>query len=456
MSAETGTPPRLGRTILQTAGTQYLGVAVGMIIAIATSRALGPEGKGAFTILQADVQLLALLLGANTSSLLYFVASRRFPVERLLGLFILVIAVGASLGFAVLTPLRSLGYARIVFPAGTESAAYLYWVLASYIVHAFSGVFAAVIQGLGEFALANRTALIAAGSDILIFGGLLLQTHMSGRTLDLEAMLTASFASAAARALLWWATFASRNRARPDFKVGDMVVPVLTFSGLSQLAEILNFFNYRLDVWFVEHFRGSAELGQYSVAVGFAQMLWILPAPIQAILFQRTAKHPTGDVETFMRMSRLTTLAVLAAAVPGFVVAGPAITLLLGRAFEPAILLFRILLVGTAFASMTKVWAGFISARGFVRYNLYVTTFGLLVTIAFDILLIPRWGGLGASVATTVCYLVISGGCLATLRWKLDIRAPGLFLTRWSDVAAVIGALAPRRGGGLPSGGREP
>ena len=86
------------------------------------------------------------------------------------------------------------------------------------------------------------------------------------------------------------------------------------------------------------------------------------------------------------------------------------------------------------FSCYSKIFSIAILNSGKVHYNLLATAVGLVITIALDFLLIPKYGLYGASIATTVTYF----GIFATVYWatirKLKMPVENHFLFLPKDV----------------------
>jgi O-antigen/teichoic acid export membrane protein len=104
----------------------------------------------------------------------------------------------------------------------------------------------------------------------------------------------------------------------------------------------------------------------------------------------------------FLPTLGLTILCGLALAVAG----GPFIRFLFSDRFSAAYLPMVALLPGAAMLGSAKVLSNNLAGRGFPHYNAIVSGTSLVVTITGDLLLIPRWGVLGASIASSLAYAV--------------------------------------------------
>ena len=116
-----------------------------------------------------------------------------------------------------------------------------------------------------------------------------------------------------------------------------------------------------------------------------------------------------------------------------------------GEPFLDSVGPLRILLVGTTFAALSKVIGVLLFSRGRVTYNVFAVAVGVAVTVLFDVLLIPLYGIVGASIATTISYLSIFVVLFVLLRKELDVPCWDLFILNrgdlemlWQKASAII------------------
>ncbi len=164
----------------------------------------------------------------------------------------------------------------------------------------------------------------------------------------------------------------------------------------------------RADLLVVNHFRGAAEAGVYSVASQFALMLMLLPGVIATLLFPRITSEQDARGETTCLVTRYTAILMFIsclAAVP--------LSLLLpfiyGAAFYDATGLLWILLPGVYLIGLESVLVQHFNALGLPRaIPLYwVITLALNLILVFA--LVPRFGAHGAAIASTISYAAIFG-----------------------------------------------
>ena len=114
------------------------------------------------------------------------------------------------------------------------------------------------------------------------------------------------------------------------------------------------------------------------------------------------------------RAIRHTTFWSLAAAFVLSLLAKPLITGLYGPSFAQAVPSLWILLVGIVLLAPGKIVVSHLAAVGKSQYVSYLALAGLGLTLALDLLLIPRYGIIGASVASAAAY---GASGIASLFW---------------------------------------
>jgi O-antigen/teichoic acid export membrane protein len=93
--------------------------------------------------------------------------------------------------------------------------------------------------------------------------------------------------------------------------------------------------------------------------------------------------------------------------------AGTVITAVYGAAFASAVTPARIILAGLALEGVAAVITAYLYGAGRPGLNSCAMAAGLVVTVALDLLLIPRHGAVGAAIASAAAYATVA----ATLAW---------------------------------------
>lgn len=208
-------------------------------------------------------------------------------------------------------------------------------------------------------------------------------------------------------ALLWGISYAVRSGLviglRPQRSVARRLV---VFGFKAQVGELANAVNVRLDQVLIAAWLPAEELGLYVAALSATQLVSMLAYSIRVILQPRLLNE-TGEHQRYLALKRgicrytgagaVTSLA-LVAAVP------TAIPLLFGGGYRAAILPSQILVGATFLVGYKTILAGAAQAYGNPWLASRAELAGVVVTVVAMVALLPRFGILGAAVASVVAY----------------------------------------------------
>lgn len=426
----------LSKNVFYTLLSQLPQFAGSVLVSILSTRILGPEGKGAYSILFYEAVLIGFVLnlGINLSAT-YFISSKRITADRILGIGSYHIALNLALLAVFFAGAWYSGTYPALFPEGYLSPFFIVYLAGSFGLGYINSLFSAIFQGQKNFRRVNQSILVKAALNTLLF--LALYIIHQWHPVSLEVVLLCLLVVNASETIYWVVFYAREFGLWPAFGKGmaaDMQM-MLSFAMIGYFSNLLNFFNYRLDIWVIEYFLPLDQLGFYVLAVNLTQMLWMVSEPISTVvtpyLNQPESKERNAS---FMAFHRLNTSSVLLLSILGWILAEWLIPLIYGADFSDAVLPFRILLVGNFFACASKTYAvlNYISNR--VRFNLYATAAGLLVSVILDFTLIPRFGITGAAWASNAAYLCIFAFLYFNSRYRLRLVTNNPFIFTKSDL----------------------
>ncbi|MCU0493283.1 MAG: oligosaccharide flippase family protein [Chloroflexaceae bacterium] len=393
------TQSRFGRQVGTVLGAQLLSLALGFVNTALLARWLGAGGKGTLDLVLLVPEVLALFLGLGVGvSNVYFASSRRFGVAELSANSVLLALGGTLAGSLLLVSLLVSGGAALLVPGVPPEL--LLAGLPLLAVALLRNAFAALLRGVDRI---SEQVAVDVGQQIgvLLLGLLLVGGLGAGLPGAVLAGGLARVGGGLAMALLvrqaggrWW----------PRWH-GAVLRATLDFGLRSYVANVLQFFNYRLDAFLVNGFLGPAAVGVYNVAVRLAELLWQLPNAVGFVLLPRAAASKPEALSRFTRRVFWLTSGVTAAGAAGLALLGqPLIVLLFSATFAEAYPALLLLLPGVVLLGGAKVLINDVVGRGFPHYNSITSGLGLVVTIALDLLLIPQLGINGAALASSASY----------------------------------------------------
>ena len=150
-----------------------------------------------------------------------------------------------------------------------------------------------------------------------------------------------------------------------------------------------------------------------------AEILWFFPNAVGFVIFPKATATKPEAMSAFTPKVFWITLGVTALGAMGLVVLGKSfIQLIYSLNFVGAYLPMLVLLPGVILLGGAKVLTNEIAGRGYPQYNSLNAGIAFILTVIFDLILIPRYGILGAALASSISYAV---GFFASVTFYLMI-----------------------------------
>lgn len=401
---------------------------VGLVVGVWIARYLGPGGygllsfSGSYVMLFSAIALFGLesvvvrelvvdtasratilgttfLIRLTSGSIAYLLALGAIillrPADRLS--LVLVALLGSSLLFQA-TEVVDLWFQSLVASRYTVMAR-----IAAFLASSLAKV-VCVVAGASVTAIAVATAAEA----LLLTCGLLLVYRISGERVS------------------GWQWDADRFRS-----LVSSAVPMV-------LSGIVLMIYLRIDQVMLGALASEAEVGFYAAAVRISEVWYFVPAAIVSSVFPGIVQlRATDEAQFHQRLQRLYNLLAFL----GYVVALPVtllapwlVRLLFGSAYQPAGPLLAVLIWAGLFANLTVARNAHFIALDWGRAQLWTASAGAVANILLNLLLIPRYGAMGAAVATCLSYWVAAhGACYASrsLRPAAGMIVRALLMPRW-------------------------
>ena len=217
-------------------------------------------------------------------------------------------------------------------------------------------------------------------------------------------------------------------------RIREMARSALPLVGHSLLGLVI----YNSDLIFLRIFRGPGDVGLYAVAYTLISFLLNLGwAYSQSLLptLARLEVEGTGAGELFRSAQAQVFVITAPLAVGGWLVAEPLITSLFSEEYLPAGAALAVLIWSVPVSLVRSVSLAALLARERQDLVLRTTTSSAVVNLLLNVILIPRFGILGAAYATVATELMRAGLALLFTRQE---GYPGLALLRF--VPSLLGA----------------
>jgi PST family polysaccharide transporter len=402
---------------------------LGFLLSVVIARVLGPSDFGLYSYALATVAIFAFLGQAGIDALLLrelVRAPERAPhtigeglALRLAGALLAGLAsVAATIVAASVEERQATPLVAVLALSGVMQAG---WVVESWL-QANRRFGAAARAKIAAYVIAAACRLLALRSPEPLFA------------LAIVSVLEATLCT-----LLLWRAFARSGPA------GRALLHAPTNEGLLRLWRIaapmlLSAFTIaiysRIDVFMLGRMVDTAAAGLYTAGTLLSEGFYIVPTAVMAAVAPRLAQlfvhDGAGFDEHFYRFLRRLSLAGLGVALATTLVAPTIVPLLFGASYVAAAAILQIHVWSTWFvfvSSASDPWYINHDLRGFY---LAKTTVAAVLNIGLNLVLIPRFHGAGAALATLVAY-----GASAVLLGAVSPRTRPLFFLQLRAMAGL-------------------
>jgi len=438
--------PSFARSAATTYGTNLSVALLSFVSVLITARSLGAIGRGDIAFLTTIAYLTAQLSTLGLAQANANFAAREPDLSPKLA--------GTSLTLAFVfggTAALVLGGVMVVFPdmTGEASTGVLLIVLAAIPMLILQEYLMYLVQAHYGFGITNLSWLASPTINVTVNGAFAL----FGAITVTSAVATWIGGMLVGTTMLGWAVARRLGGfARPDRALAKRM---LAFGLKAHLGRAMLFGNYRADQWILGVIAGSKELGLYSVAVAWSEVLFFLPTTLVAVqrpdLVRASPEEARRRASMVLRGALLLTLACTV----GMVLLAPFLcTTIFGSEFSGSVEMLRVLCLGSFGIATLKLLGIALTAQRRPLLETGAVAVAFVTVFALDFALIPDHGGLGASIASAASYTL--GGLAAAVIFGRTLGA-GIrdLIPRPSDLVALWRSVNARFRPGRPAPGER-
>lgn len=388
--------------------SQFLCMPLSILYISMVTRTLGPEEFGYFTIFLAVAQLfLCIFVNWTRSSIIRF-GSEAFAKEKDMGEIIgsqfLITLISFILALIILFLIKS--YLSDVLKLGEKSYLWVVLYFAAYILSDFILQFLQAIHRIRSYA----AALFSRQAMLVIFFGLIFtvfkQEPYVSNVIIIEIVsylfIVSLFSALAFSGTSLFKTFSINTQ-----KIKEM----LHYSWPIMIKVILGYSLLWADIWIIKFFLSYKAVGEYEVANRLIHWATNVIMPLGIIGFPLVVsfKSIENDSLIFTFATRI---------VPQLCFFWGSIILLLllssktiihilfGEGYRFSLIPFQVLLIGLSFQILPFLYNPILQAYDWTKKMAFITAIAVIINLSLDLILIPKWGIIGAAISKT-CALII-------------------------------------------------
>lgn len=392
-------PADLLQKVVETFSTRIFLIAFSLVTSVIVARALGPEGRGlyaiALTISMLGVQFSNLGLHSSNT---FYVARDPNLLSPLLGNSILVsfvfgglIAVAAGLFFfwaPEIAPVENL----ILYLALFSIPFGLAYLLTQNL-----------LLGIQEIRIFNKIEISNKVISLFLILAVILFNAVSAESFFLITIITTALCFA------WMLKMLNKYLHRPIHASKTLLKKNLPYGIKSYLGSLVGFLLLRVDLLMINQLLDKKETGLYDIAINMAEMIYLLPLVVSTILFPKLAS--IENIQEKWTLSKNVGWALLigmsAICALAALLAYPLIKILYGEAFIACIPAFLFLIVSKLIMSANSIFSNFIASIH-VPWATVPFNFSVLgINILLNMIWIPKYGIMGAALASTACFALL-------------------------------------------------
>ncbi len=371
-----------------------LALATGALIA----RALGPDGRGAFSLFVVSAAFGQLLLGLGAGNAAIYYLNKREMALRDIVSAMHVIVLGALAITAIVVAAIAPWAGDEAFGVGVAPwllvvavPLMLYMNLMRLTLQALSRFIDLGVATVGQQAVMLALVATAYATDSATPQRVVLFLIVACGCVSVYGLLRVGVSNVDVAQIVRPRVATLRALAR--------------FGVQGEAGNVLQLLNYRLDQYIVRGFAGLSAVGIYAVSASMTEAIFILANAVALVLMPRLTSGTEEEVAWMTPVAARNTVMMAAAGAVALAVAAPLLLpAVFGDRFEDSVEPLWWLLPGTVALTGSKVLTSYIFSQGRPLVNTGITCVSLVVTLVADFALIPAFGVNGAAAASSLAY----------------------------------------------------
>lgn len=369
---------------------------VSMLSSVYIARVLGPEGKGIFAII---TNIIAMgvqfenmgVYSANT----YYISKDIKNAEKCYGNAIILTTVCFIINTILVFAMR------YVMPA--SDIQYGYVALAIFMI------------AINLLMLMQKNFMIALGAikkynfmEIFDNCGCFILVLIASLFISIDVnVIVVSLSLSNILLVILGCFLIHKSHIVPHFSI-HYFKKFLPYGIKNYIAALMAYLALRIDVFMIKYFMGDYEVGLYSLAANMGELFFMVSSSISLLLFPHlcTMTDFKEKIKFFKKVYMRVFFLSIGLISLYFICAGFVVKLLYGIQYADAIPALRVILPGIFFWSVSQYFYSFFTSENHIGPTIFAPTIGCFINITLNLYLIPRYGIIGAAIATTISYAV--------------------------------------------------
>ncbi len=419
---------------------QLLTLVVSLAFSILTSRILGAEGRGSFSLFVNSIGLATVLFGFSiNSSIPYFINSLNVSPSKVFYTSLKIILLACGVLSIVLIGFDYFDLNKYSFPTGAVSYKIIFILI--FFLQILYGVITSILNSKKSFFTVALLSFFNLFLPVLLYASIFfklifLKNIISNINLTLIVLLFSTL-------LIFCIAFIIvLKKGYISFSVeylnSAQTKKFLTFSFLAYISNIASFICYKFDFWIIESYHGKAELGIYSLSSQLTQMLWILPQIMSSVLYTY-ASNKTRE-EAIVLTTKFTKIGIyltLIIAAFGVLLSKSLIPILYGQEYSKVIVILSIQIIGAIPFCIPTITSSFYASIGNFKISFWISIIISMISVSLYYTFIPTIGSIGGAIASSITYFL--GGIVSLIYFcnTFKVKIKSIILPEREDFSSI-------------------
>lgn len=416
----------LARESFYTLLFQISGFICATIAGIIIARALGPSNKGIIAVALLYPSLFFTIFNLTVGlGIMHHLGEREYDAKTFAGSALIMLVVMSVLSLSVF--FVTVGLFREILYKGIEIK---YLIIAGISVPFYLMLYyySSILQGsmdIKGYNVANQLSSFSNLFFVLVFIFLWEFTALEAVIAGISGIVLGGLFS----------LFKTIKRTRGVSFNKELTCRIIRDGAKIHIGAIATFIFSQANIFILNYYATTSEVGFYSVAFSIANILFFFSISLEIGLYPKVAHATMEDAIKLVRVATRQILLITVLAALIMAVFSKGIVLIYGgKAFLPSITPLLFLLPGVVMFVIPKILSTLWVRKGWFLPLTFIASCTAVLSLIFNLLLIPRFGANGAAIATTITY-GFSSLIVLFLFWKYvskDILS--LFIPKSEDL----------------------
>lgn len=394
-------PHRIFKNTVYQLGGQFSHLILNVVTIAMIARYLGVNGYGKFSLILMILSFFVILTDFGVNDIVVRELSRdKIKTSRIVfDLFLLKLLLGiVSLGLSIFV------FFLLNYPK--EDQLIFAWASVALIFNALSSIGSNIVFKANLWM--ERSVIAILAKDLSFLVSIYLVIFIKGGLLEfIWAFLVANFVHLCMTLVLMRNVI---SRPLPPFDLGYWK-KILRNAFPLGLAYLVVSLYAGIDTVFLAKLAGEKSVGYYNAAYKFVFQAVFIPIAFTNSIFPFMSEYWINNKEKlnvlFQKAYDFMVIIAIPLAVVVTIIAPKLILLIYGKEYTPSILALQILIWGVAVMFQSVIFGYMMVALNEQRKSIIINIWGLIVNISLNLILIPLYTFIGASIATVITEIAV-------------------------------------------------